>query len=392
MYSTENNKWFTLIEVLMAVLIFSFMAVSAFSVFVDTIHSKIYISDKINLEKNAFISSEKLISLIKNWGTIDYEEYFNRKALWETLDTDESYILDSDYWNSKVWNTSFYYCRSTNTKKLSNWCYDDLDLISDKSWISPATNKIWENQLFGQYSFQFIDFNENWITETINDNWDENADWSIIWDDDDEDLGTWPIAFSQWKIFNVLYLINKTNYERTFLEYNITQDPNTRPWEVCNPSTADRQYCIWKIMIKRMKGYDWWQEVTKKQASDKTYWDWIIDTWVMHSDVTWFDDNTVDENEIITNRDWNSNTINNDEEYAYSLFPDTISVKDVKYVIYPNTSSEYAWKSDSNSTENISPYVKLQLTLTMSAKWRDESAINPPEMTISTTINLTDYK
>lgn len=78
---SRENKGFTLIEVLVSVVLTGVILTSAFSGFQGIMKSQIRLSGVINIQRSLFYLNEKLSSLINTGGTIDYEEYFNRRML-----------------------------------------------------------------------------------------------------------------------------------------------------------------------------------------------------------------------------------------------------------------------------------------------------------------------
>jgi len=77
--------------------------IAAFQTLSSVWIAKIKIIEQAEIEKQAFFSSERFFELIKKWGTIDYEEYWNR------------YSYNTDYLNghfdeiSGFWNQGTIY-------------------------------------------------------------------------------------------------------------------------------------------------------------------------------------------------------------------------------------------------------------------------------------------
>lgn len=403
---TKNKSWFTLIELMVAITIVSIITMSWFSVLNNAMTSKVFISEKIQIEKNAFVASEKFFELIKKGGTIDYEEYFNRDMLWDAQDQYWNFLVESKYWNE--WDTEiyswtppyFYYCRSITWNKVENWCNEDIHQnirVIDESGSTSSNSMRWTNQIYWQYSFNFIDYNSNFDKELDNDKWDENYDGNIIWDLDDTNLGVWPVAFTpEDKEFNYLYLVNPKTNERTFFEYRKILDPAAPTWITCPDSSLSdpERFCMWQIIIKRMAWKDWGQTVSltwTKDTSDPTFWDWVIDTWIVHPEVSWKDE-SVDIESQIAHLDDDSDWISNIDEYAYSIFPDTINVKSIKYRVYPNIDSKYAWKALPDAKANISPFIRMEMVIAPSQKGKARFNLWDTKSSFSTTINLNNYK
>lgn len=77
----RKNSGFTLVEVLVSVMLSGIILTAAYSAFQGIMKSQVRLSGVIDIQKNLFYLNEKLSSLIHNGGTIDYEEYFNRRML-----------------------------------------------------------------------------------------------------------------------------------------------------------------------------------------------------------------------------------------------------------------------------------------------------------------------
>ena len=157
------------------ILIFSIVILAWFQALSRVNIWKVKLYTQIDIEKQAFYFSEKMFEMIKSAWTVDYEEYFNRKVVWNT--TYLSWHFDKNTWFGNFWSgwnlttpnywDWFYYCMSPSWSSMWTW------------WCSD-----WTYQRFGQYYYQFIDYNSN----QDNDSWDEDWDWNFIWDDDDEYL------------------------------------------------------------------------------------------------------------------------------------------------------------------------------------------------------------
>jgi len=365
----KTNLWFTLIEVLLWILIFSIVVIWWFQVLSAVNIWKIKLLEKTNLSKDVIFFSEKFFDLIKKGWTIDYEEYFARRVIWTTTQS-WHFSLPTWFWNYwggwvlgsvNYWNW-LYFCRSWNTTSMGTWgCYENASFKTQ--------NVVWWYQRYWQYAFQFIDYNSN----LNNDLWDENGDGNIIWDDDDENLWLWPIVFSWWTDVKEIYLISWDRKKRTFFRWNFKQDPDAPPSEICSGSTFWTG-CIWTVEFLVLDGKDWWENHNSWATSTWSF-DGKIDTWIINSDFSWWA-------EVIA---W-SNTWS----YWQPLFPNNINIKNFEVYLYPNIQKDYAWKDTSSST-NINPYLRIKMTLVPSWKKRKAIVWDVPEFHINTTINLADY-
>jgi hypothetical protein len=396
--NTKNKiKAFTLIEIMLWILIVSWILMVAFDAVSKVSFWKIKLIDSSNIEKETFFFAQRLYETIKKWWTIDYEEYWNRKVVWNTTYQSGHYNLETWFWNfwrdwsntdnSNVWTNTFwdwfYYCRSWNWTQLwTNWCYNNSNL-NDSNWNDTPDwkNYSWNPQRYGEYSFQFIDYNSN----ADNDLWDEDNDSnnSIIWDDDDEFLWNWPTVFTSWVDVKELYLISADKKHRTLLRLNYVLDPQRPTWSSCTTSDAWKTYtwtwCLWRIEILKLYWLDWWMDHSNSSTdSDGTQYDWVIDTWVIDKDFA----GKSDYSSVIVA--WSDG-----KNYWLPLFSDNVNVKSFKVYPYPNIDIDKAWKYSSSGT-NFAPYVRLEIVLSPSWKVKKRIKWRVPEFKYSTTISLTD--
>lgn len=71
---------FTIAEIIISLTLFSMIMIFAFQALANIGVVRIQTLNKVDLESELYYFSEKLASLIKDGGTIDYEEYWNRKV------------------------------------------------------------------------------------------------------------------------------------------------------------------------------------------------------------------------------------------------------------------------------------------------------------------------
>lgn len=363
-----TTKWFTLIEIMLWILIFSIVMIAWFQSVSNMNYWKIKIIQETSITKDAFYFSQKLFEEIKAWWSLDYEEYFGRR--YYSTETYSGHYRYSDwYWNfwdnwvsgTNNYGSWFYYCKSTTTDMWTWGCI---------TWFNTQwSTQVWEKQRYWEYAFQFIDYNSNHDSDW----WDEDWDWSIRWDDDDENLWEWPVVFTWWTDIKEVYLISWDKKKRLIIRWQWLQDTN-KPSSVaaCTPTWVFSDWCIWKIEVLKLDWKDWWINHNKT-------WTWafdgIIDTWVVDPDYSWWA-------EVVYGSDSNN--------YRLNMFPDTLSVKDFEVYAYPNKDRNYSWKDYSAST-NVNPYIKIKIVLTPSRKKRVTLKWTIPDITINQTINLSDY-
>jgi len=369
----SNQHWFTLIEILTWVLIAGIVMTSWFYALNLITLSRIKLIEETEITREAFYLSQKLFEEIKAWGTLDYEEYFNRRIVNMSAGTNVwswHFIKPTWFWNFGVWWTvgnstywaqEFYYCTSDWLWfSLTWWC---VTLNSRFGWlISNPLNVNYSGipQRYGQYKYQFIDFRG-----------DQNTNGDIRGDQDDEHMGSGPIAFTGWQNVTELYLISGDGKKRTFFRWNVKQDPNA-PWITCNGADPTGSGCLWNIEMLRLTGEDMW---FNHDGASLWAYDGIVDTWrVERAFAGWVD--------VVAGSDTSN--------YWQEFFSDGISVKDFKVFAYPNIDTKNAWKVTAES-QNVNPYVRINMTLVPSWRKRAQMKWELPEIKISTTINLVEY-
>ncbi len=383
-------KAFTLIEIAVWILIFSIIIVSWFYSLSALMIWKVKLIEETEIEKRAFYFSEKFFEMVKKWWEIDYEEYFNRKVVWTTDYLSWHYEIPTgfgNFWNGgKVENVSsvpndywdlYYYCLSPDTWVFM-WTWWCVTVNNDSDWIPwwiSDTDYSLEPQRYWQYTFHFRDYNVN----ADDDEWDEDWDSSIIWDDDDEILWNWPTAFEAWVPIKELYLINGKRDKRTLFRWTVSADPEWLPFScdfTTEPETPTGSGCLWTIEFLKLEWKDWWMNHNSGSIDNNgTQYDWIIDTWIIDPEFAWW---TTD---IIA---WSNNT-----NYRQKIFPDDVNVKDVIFYVYPNKDIGHAWKDKSPET-NIAPYIRMWLTLSPGRRTKKQIKWKVPEITIKTTVALTN--
>ncbi len=370
--ANKNILAFTLIEIMVWILIVVTVIIWWFQALTAVTIWKAKLIEQVNIQKESFYFTEKLFEMIKQWWTLDYEEYFNRKIIWNTTYSSWHFAINSwfgNFWSGwVVWTNYywewFYYCRSNNglVKMSWTWCVTD-----NNDW---GGSYEWKNQRYWQYSFQFIDYNSN----HDDDLWDENGDWSIIGDDDDEFIWDWPEVFQSGSFMPELYLISGNKKERTYFRWTVRLDENAPIWSTCDVINATWSWCIWTVEYLKLIWKDWWMNHGKDPSDDK-YLDWVIDTWIIDPQFTWW---------VVDVIAWSNN-----DNYWVKLFSDSINVSEFSLTSFPNKELKYAWKNNDKSV-NISPYTILKIQLKPSWLTRKKLKSEWQELNYSITINLSD--
>jgi len=441
---------FTLIEILIGIVIFAIIIVWGFQALWAVNIGKVRIMEAANTTKDMLYMTEKLITEIKQGGVLDYEEYFNRRMIGLVLKNGH-YTFPSGFGNfgknfgtgNDFWE-SFYYCRSgdDNTKNFANssinpelWCFDSAyaptntwwgvgdSWSADKAWLNTQT-KSWEKtqgawnipgdqQRYGQYSFQVMDYNGN----LDNDQWDENGDGNIIWDDDDENTGYAPRvtfnAIDPSVITNTtheIYLISADKKHRTYFRWNWKVDENAPDDKknMCQWSDTFVDWCIGTIEILKLEWVDWGKihdpsipnidpnTPSIQNTDQENLYDGIIDTWLIDKVFDYNYNPNTPEIRTIAGAESVRNNSQAMDVYWQPLFSDDISVTDFQVEIYPHTDTNLWWKNFEgpdaeikNKSINIAPYLRLSLTLQPS--WKKRVSGNPAETATykyTTTIHL----
>lgn len=382
----SSKNWFSLIEVLMGVLIFSMVMTGAFYALSSVNIGKVKLIEETSLEKEAFYFSEVLFDFIKQGGTTDFEEYFNRQTIntgVASLYSSGHYVVESNFWNG---SSTMFYCISKDASSMfpRTWtatgCLDDFNTDSlstlGANYHTDVFSLADKSLLYNQYLYQFIDYN----SDADSDGGDENSDGNINRDNDDEFVGDGPEVFwSDGRVYEV-YLISWSGDTRTFLRWNVTNDPDAPSFATCNglswvPTSISWEGCLGTFEYLKLKWVDWGYD-HNDWVQDVTQYDGIIDTWIYDPEIYWLSTNIVAD-------------ASNDDDYRISLFPDSMNVKNVNFFLYPNKDIRYAWKDFSDSV-NINPYIQIKLTLSPSRNKRKWIKWKLPEYTFNTTISLTD--
>ena len=365
---------FTIIEMLISILIVSSVFIGTFQVLSYIWFAKIRIIEKTQIEKEAFFASEQLIDLIKRWGTIDYEEYWNRRALWNTTFRAWYFSELSWFWNygrgGDIWDPDnrwqeFYYCLSWDSDTDRMWTQGCLQSRNRTISSTNAQSYSWSQQRYGQYRLQYIDHNSD-LGESY---WE--TDWDFIWNENVLFLWMGPDVFNSWKDVGELYLINASWNERTFFRWKYKADPYLLEGSDCDTNnnwvkeiSNDDTGCIGTIQILKLQ----WRDTTYNGS---------IDTWYIHPDFL------SDWNEVIA---WSNNT----EKYWQNIFSNRIHVSHAEFYLYPNQNLDYAW-ADGRDDLQVAPYLQLRMKLEPSWKERRKIRGNIPSVDIVTTIHLTPF-
>lgn len=329
----KNKKWFTLTELLMALLIAGTLIGIVMSIYTWIMWADLRMSNKRVLTSEASDLLDMIHTVALDY-TIDYEEYFNRSSLWYWL-WDTRFTSYGNAWERYYcWNNfSWIYNGSNNSyqiyKRNGSWC-----------------QQTWRNQKYLEYQFQ----HRRLATWDLNNK--ENS-WSY--------KNYWPVAISPNTWLDYLYLISPDWSERYYFRRVLA-------WWNWWTGKNDKLYVI---QMLRLKWYDAWE---RHNFDDSVYswwrYDWFIDTWACDfsqwfnctwAEVTWWDKMPG------SFSDWRVN-----------ITSDKVTVNDFRIDIYPDKDPYLYTQSDNL----IDPYIKITITMNMYNKPSDD------EITLSTTLSF----
>lgn len=380
------KKAFTMIEMLLAISVFSIVMVIIINIYTNMIWLKYNIQAKQNLLESSYFIMERLNILLKDY-TIDYEEYFNRSAV-GCNDTDEIFEdfvwnIDKNYGHCKIftnyWNGnnfdastglfSNYYCSSSipanettpffvfKNPYLSQWsgCYI--------SWY----------QSYGQYRYQFID---------MKDDSDYSA-WSVN-DDDDEDLWIWPKAVFDKDNVKELYLISQDGNKRLLLRRKLVYSGEFNGtwwvWDI----PAELGYTI---QILKLRWFDAGDKHDFDVSSSTGIYDGRIDTWacdysqgfVCNGPSVWTNI-YADYKLPIDENDWREN-----------LFDRNLTITERNISVSPTKDPDYSF---AQSEVQVNPYFTISFSSQLYAGiWRSrlENQLEEFNLHLKTTFNTRNF-
>ncbi len=271
----NKNSGFTLVEVLVSVMLSGIILTAAYSAFQGIMKSQVRLSGVIDIQKNLFYLNEKLSSLIHNGGTIDYEEYFNRRMLgytrWFITPSSGAQIYTfttpSKYGNGNgTGKPRVYVCgKDSSTDEdacLGNnavWIKKAGDIPTFDTTLYDATSP--KQQWYGQYRELTFDYSTS-LPNPI------------------KLPSIYPDSTTPWTNFASeglpeLYLVKKMpdgTSERTYFRHVFVAE-SSDPKNICDPAISAKN-CLGKIQMTRMKSCD----IFKADGTSGT--DGAIDLWI----------------------------------------------------------------------------------------------------------------
>ena len=339
-----KKKWFTLVEVLLVITIASSIIVIVYSL-LDTLPKiKNFNDARQTLIQQVNDAMDRFTVMFQDY-TIDYEEYYNRRATWCTTEwwTNDDFKWTTwlsgycsnrtYYWNAHWANTSD---GIKTTHSISYWEKKDEDLNDYRPPYS-----------FWEYKRSFWDI------------WDD-TDWARIWqkpkkfwDADDRDKGSWSVAV--WDPDNVqeLYLISHDWKRRIFLRRKF------------NPYTEAEAENYWSsgwytVQVLKLRWFDAGNnhDFSNSNTTDLWIFDWQIDTWAcdkwQYYECHW---------SSIWEPYANYNIPENIDDWWVDLFDEKLNILKWNIELYPVKDQDLAWK---DIGQQINPYFKITLTAWLS--------------------------
>lgn len=389
----RNKSGFTLIEIVLAMTVFAMIMTSVLLSVESLAITRVKTENRVKLLEELYFFSEQLVTNIKDGGTVDYEEYWNREST-NTIVQSWSYRDPTGVGNYGsgwiLWTSTYgawlYYCVSGNG--LPNKIISGSGCLTEKNNPTIASGGIpWDYsgkyQRYGQYLLQFTDYNSNFN----NDSGDEDGIGGILGDEDDKDIWNGPIVLSGST--PELYLINPVEKTRVYFRHIIRQDPNAYSgWSLmaCQIySTGANIGCMGNIQVLKMRWEDYWYTHTGT-ATDGSAYDGKIDTWLLHPQWSWTWP-------IVAGGTMATGYKN---EWV-DLFPNTVNIKSLKFYIFPKKDPWLSWDAadcaiwdTSCISPFIHPYVRIQMTVGFSWGKRRILRNEDPTISINTTISLGD--
>lgn len=359
----------TLIEIMLAITMLSSIMIVTFEAISGTLAFRKQATDELDLSTQSYLALEVLTRTIKDGGSIDYEEYWNRSRVGTGVEfwvySGATGFGNYGYNGDMAWNfgSGKYICSllswtTTNACDSQQNTFDGIVPANSSNVPSPWINTSTRPQRFGQYASMFYTYK-----------WDADGDSNIIGDYDDEDPGLGPVAIPDNGSPRELYLIKRTSSgtERLIIRNRFVDDPS-----LC-PTGGDPLRCRWQLEILKLKGSD--DGLNHDGVTGSGVFDGIIDTWRCHPDYScaW----------ILV---WTSNLPTWTGSEFVALLPPTISVLNWQLDVAPIKDGNRSWRERQYSQAQS---VRLTVTLWWSNAHK-QTLKNGKDRTItlSTLINL----
>lgn len=344
MSNISKYRWFTLLEMIIAITWFFILMVVVLAAYMQILNTRDSVDARQNLIQESYYTMEKFNIFLKDF-RIDYEEYFNRSMVWcnsswvdFTWDTGTGWYCNifTNYWNwnNTNWSSddfSLYYCSSKSIQS------SPIYVFSGGEWWSRTGCSISWYQSFGQYEKMFRDVKSNVDTRP-----------SVVWDEDDENMWIWPDAILDSTWVQELYLISPDKTQRIFLRRILIESWDWN-WDWIISWDTEYRY---NIQILRLKWLDAWSNHDFDINNSSWVYDGVIDTRVCDMDY-WF----------ICNWSgvWNTYSWfkmpSDQNDWRANLFPKNITISDRNISAFPTQDPNYSRKSPLK----INPYFTINI-------------------------------
>lgn len=347
----KKNKWFTLIEMLLAITWFLIIMSVVVTAYIKILDIRNSIDARQNLVQESYFTLEKLNILLRDF-TIDYEEYFNRSMVWcdswsvdFSWDVGDNWYCDlfTNYWN---WNNilslnmtgsfNLYYCSSQTWQETPQYVF---------LWSNPWTwCAIPWYQSFGQYMRQFRDMKKD--TDTVK--------W-VINDEDDDDMWFWPDAIINFTWVKELYLISQDGKQRILFRRALISSWDWNKDWIISWDTEKR----YNIQVLKLKWFDAWSNHDFDINNSSWVYDWVIDTracdyWLWFTCWTWW-------SASISNAYSGYKLPLHSDDWRVNMFPKNITIADRNLILSPTKNPEYAWQEWVQINPYFTIYIKNKL-------------------------------
>lgn len=390
--NSKNPRAFTLLEMLIVMTGFFILLALLVQIYMRLVMLKHGVDARQTIIQNSYYMLEKINVELKDF-TIDYEEYFNRSMVWcDTNDYSSWFTRNVNAWdaNGHCDNFTSYGNENSNTA----WTSSDHKLYycSSLVWYSSTdevvlqepnmNNAIWcfvpssfntpYRQSFGQYEKHFLDVRD-----------DVDFLVSAVWDNDDDELGIWPIAIQDSQNVQEIYLISQDKTERLFMRRKLISSWDRNTDGIISWDNELR----YNIQILRLKWFDAGEKHDFDIANIGVY-DGTLDTRACDY-AQGFICHGAEVDPVL----YSGYRLPTDSEDGWvDLFEKNLTLSQRNVVISPNTYGVYARADD---MAQINPYFTLSITNKLYGEIRRNrlrtSSIENFQITLQTTFNTRNF-
>lgn len=376
-----RKKWFTLLEVIIAVTSFFLILAAIINIYGKMIRLKYNIQARTNVTQDAYYAIEKINLLLKDY-TIDYEEYFNRKnvgcdSYTEPFTRHDTGNGDCDLFTAYGNNNaiaglpptqqSIYFCSSITGENNPYTVIKNLQLQNGVGCTHTG------QQSFGQYFRQFRDVKKDVDTAP----WARN-------DDDDENIMKWPIAIEDGENVQELYLISQDGASRIFIRRKLMETGDFNNDTVYGSGDSEKRYTL---QILKLKGFDAGNNHDFNTNTSSGVYDGKIDTRACDY-AQGFVCNGSGISDVYS---WYKLPQDNDDGRV-NLFQKNITISDRHIKISPNRNPWYAL---AQTESQINPYFTINFTSKLYGEIRQKrlwiEKIDDFQINLQTTFNTKNF-